>query len=80
MMLKLQKYQFKKGKELFIADTLSRSATSVRDYTTPTVIQECKVFSVELAQMDLAANRVTVETMNQIREETSKDSVLAVLH
>ena len=80
MMLKLQKYQFKKGKELFIADTLSRLTTSVHDYTTPTVIQECKVFRVELAQMDLAANRVTVETMNQIREETSKDSVLAVLH
>lgn len=80
MMLKLQKYQFKKGKELFIADTLSRSATSVHDYTTATVIQECKVFRVELAQMDLAANSVTVETMNQIREDTSKDSVLAVLH
>lgn len=80
MMLKLQKYQFKKGKELFIADTLSRSATSVHDYTTATVIQECRVFRVELAQMDLAANSVTVETMNQIREDTSKDSVLVVLH
>ena len=80
MMLKLQKYQFKKGKELFIADTLSRSATSVHDYTTATVIQECRVFRVELTQMDLAANSVTVETMNQIREDTSKDSVLVVLH
>ena len=38
------------------------------------------MFRVELAQMDLAANSVTVETMNQIREDTSKDSVLAVLH
>ena len=57
MMLKLQKYQFtvryKKGKELFIADTLSRSATSVHDDTTPTVMQECEAFRVELAQMDL---------------------------
>ena len=38
------------------------------------------MFRVELAQMDLGANRVTVETMNQIREKTSKDPVLAVLH
>ena len=84
MMLKLQKYQFtvhyKKGKELFIADTLIRSATSVHDDTTPTVVQECEVFCVELAQMDLGVNRVTVETMNPISEETSKDPVLAVLH
>ena len=76
MMLKLQKYQFtvryKKGKKLFTADTLSRSATRIHDDTTPTIMQECKVFRVELAQMDLGANRVTVETMNQIREETSK--------
>ena len=65
---KVFKYQFtvryKKGKELFIADTLSRSAISVHDDTTPTVMQECKVFRVELAQVDLGANRVTVETMN----------------
>ena len=43
-------------------------------------MQECEVFRVELAQMDLGVNRVTYETMNQIREESSKDSVLAVLH
>ena len=44
-------------------------------------MQECgEVFRAALAQMDLGANRVTVETMNQIREETSKDPVLAVLH
>ena len=43
-------------------------------------MQECEVFRVELAQMDLGANRVTYETMNQIREESSKDPVLAVLH
>ena len=30
--------------------------------------------------MDLGANRVTVETMNRISQETSKDPVLAVLH
>ena len=38
------------------------------------------MFPVELAQLDLGANRVTDEIMNQIREETSKDPVLAVLH
>ena len=42
-------------------------------------MQECEVFRVELAQMDLGVNRVTYETMNQIREESSKDPVLAVL-
>ena len=43
-------------------------------------MQECEVFRVELAQMDLGANRVTYETMNQIREESSKDPVPAELH
>ena len=42
-------------------------------------MQECEVFRLELAQW-IWAKRVTVETMNQIREETSKDPVLAVLH
>ena len=84
MMLKMQNYQltvrYKKEEELFVADTLSRAATSVHNDTTPTVKQEWEVFNAELAQMDLGANTVTVETMNQIREETSKDPVLAVLH
>ena len=53
--------------------------TSSND-TTPTVKQEWEVFHAELAQMDLGTNTVTVETMNQIREETSKDPVLALLH
>ena len=56
MMLKMQNYQFtvcyKKEKELFVADTLSRAATSVHTDTTPTATQECKVFHAELAQMD----------------------------
>ena len=43
-------------------------------------MQEGEVFRVELAQMDLGVNRVTYETMNQIREESSKDPVLAVFH
>ena len=43
-------------------------------------MQEGEVFRLQLAQMDLGANRVTYETMNQIREESSKDPVLAVLH
>ena len=71
MMLKMQNYQltdrYKKEEELFVD-------------TTQTVMQECQVFHAELAQMDLGANTVTVETMNQIREEALKDPVLAVLH
>ena len=43
-------------------------------------MQEGEVFRLQLAQMDLGANRVTYETMNQIREESSKDPILAVLH
>ena len=43
--------------------------------------QSCKSAKcVELAQMDLGADRVTVETMNRIRKETSKHPPLAVLH
>ena len=46
MMLKLQRYQFtvryKKGKELYVADTLSRAA--VTDQPSSTAKQECEVF------------------------------------
>lgn len=51
----------------------SRSSTS-------TVMQECKVFRLELAQMDLTPNWITVDTMNHRREKTSKDPLLTLLH
>ena len=51
MMLKLQRYQFtvryKKGKELYVADTLSRAA--VTDQHSSAAKQEYEVFRVEIA-------------------------------
>jgi len=64
MMLKLQWYQFtvsyKKGKELYIADTLSR--TAIND---PTLIdiQKAEVFRLELAEMNLKPSQVTADTL-----------------
>ena len=68
MMLRLQNYhftvQYKKGKELFMADTLSRAALSDESGIT----QEYNVFRVDLTQMDLSPNLVKPGTMNKIRE------------
>ena len=66
---------YKKGKELFVADTLSRTALS----DLPGMMQEYDVFCVDLAQMDLSPNLVKLGTMNQIREETVKDPSLLKL-
>ena len=53
-MLKFQIYQFtvqyKKGRELFVADTLSRAAVCREVQSPLTVMQECEVFCLELAQ------------------------------
>ena len=82
MMLKLQRYQFtvryKKGKELYVADTLSRAA--VADQLPATAKQEYEVFRLEIAEMDLEPNRVTPDTLQRIKQETAKDLVLASLH
>ena len=82
MMLKLQRYQFsvryKKGKELYVADTLSRAP--VADYpSAANAKQEYEVFRLEIAETDIEPNRVTSETMQRIKQETAKDSVLASL-
>ena len=82
MMLKLQRYRFsvryKKGKELYVADTLSRAP--VADYpSAPDAKLEYEVFRLEIAEMDIEPNRITSETMQQIKQETAKDSVLASL-
>ena len=83
MMLKmLQKYQFsvryKKEKELYVADTLSRPP--VADYPSAANAKEkYEVFQVEIAEMDIEPNRVTSETMQRIKQETAKDPVLAAL-
>jgi len=81
MMLKLQRYQFtvsyKKGKELYVTDTLSRVA--VND---PTLIdiQQAEVFRLELAEMNLKPSQVTADTLQRIRTETSKDPAMAALY
>ena len=72
-MLKLQKYQFsvryKKEKELYVADTLSRPP--VADYfSAANAKQKYEVFQVEIAKMDIKPNRVTSETIQQIKQET----------
>lgn len=82
MMLKLQTYQFsvlyKKGKELYVADTLSRPP--VADYPSAAKAkQEYEMFRVEIAEMDIEPNRVTSETMQRIKQETAKDPVMVAL-
>ena len=82
IMLKLQRYQFtvryKKGKELYIADTLSRAP--VTDQPISTDKQECEVFRLEMAEMEVEPDQVTPDTLQRIRRETAKDPVLAALH
>ena len=76
MMLKLQKYQFtvryKKGKELYVADTLSPAAArpsrvtvAYPDHNSFADKQECEVFRLELEEMDLTPNRVTADTLKK---------------
>ena len=83
MMIKLQKYQFtvryKKGKELYVADTLSRAVVADHRQSLSSIKQECEVFRLELAEMDFVPNRVTADTLMRIRRET-EDPVLAALH
>ena len=70
--------RYKKGKELYVADTLSRPP--VADYpSAANAKQEYEVFQVEITEMDIEQNRVTSETMQRIKEETAKDPVLAAL-
>ena len=82
MMLKLPRYQlsvqYKKGKELYLANTLSRAPATYHPSTT-SATKEYEVFQMELAEMDIEPNRVTSETMQRIKQETAKDPVLVSL-
>ena len=82
MMLKLQKYQFsvrcKKGKELYVDDTLSRAPVADQP-SAPDAKQGYEVFRLDIAEMDIEPNRITSETMQQIEQETAKDTALASL-
>ena len=79
VMLKLLDYQFKvtykKGKELHVADTLSRAALKGSFES-----QQSDVFRMELVEMDLKPSNVTADTLERIRTETSKDPVLSILN
>ena len=79
MMLKLLDYQFKvtykKGKELHVADTLSRAA--LKDSFES---QQSDVFRMELLAMDLKHSNVPADTLERIRTKTSKDPVLSILN
>ena len=72
--------QYKEGKELFVADTLSRAALSGRPESPSGMTQECDVFRVDLTHMDLSPNLVKPGTMDQIREETVEDPSLMTLN
>ena len=81
MMLKLLDYQFKvtykEGKELHVADTLSRAALKDSD---PFESQQSDVFRMEFVEMDLKPSNVTADTLERIRTQTSKDPVLSILN
>ena len=66
MMLKLLDYQFKvtykKGKELHVADTLSRAALKESFQS-----QQSDVFCMELVEVDLNPSNVTADTLERIQ-------------
>lgn len=72
MMRKLQRYQFliryKKGKELYVADT--QSCAPVIDHpSTTSAKKEYELFRVELAEMDIEPNKFTSETTQRIKQD-----------
>lgn len=81
MMLKLQQYcftvQYKRGKEMYIADTLSRAPL-----TKPTEAgtQKWEVFRIELATMDFKPPMISSGTFQRLQLETLKDPTLKALH
>ena len=83
MMLRLLNYhftvQYKKGKELFVADTLSRAPLADGPQSSR-MTQEYDLFRVDFTQMNPSPNLVKPGTMNQIREETGKDPSLMTLN
>ncbi|XP_028394422.1 uncharacterized protein K02A2.6-like [Dendronephthya gigantea] len=80
-MLKLQQYHFsvkyKKGKEMYIADTLSRAAL-----TNPTKMgtSDEEVFRMELSSMDLRPPNLSNVTFERLKEEVSSDVTMKSLY
>ena len=80
MMLQLQQYNFevvyKRGKELYVADTLSRAALKEN---CAVELESEMVFRVELEQMGLKPAMMSDCTLNRMKEETRKDQTLKCL-
>ncbi len=68
MMLQLQQYNFnviyKRGKELHIADTLSRASSEETDSV---MLESEMVFRVEFAMMNLKPDMMSEETFKRVR-------------
>ena len=81
MTLKLQQYhfsvQYKKGKEMYIANTLSRAALT---NPTATGTSEEEVFRVELSSMDLKPPNLSNVTLERLKEEVSSNATLKSLY
>ena len=79
MMLRLQQYQFtvryKKGKEMYIADTLSHAAI-----LKPTATEIGDVFRLELERMDLKPETLSSTTFQKLQRETAAYLTLKVLY
>ena len=78
MMLKLQQYdfsvQYKKGKEMYIADTLSRAPLN---NPTEHGIGEEQVFRSELLSMDLKPPNLSSAIFQRLQKETSTDIAMS---
>jgi hypothetical protein len=81
MMLKLQQYylsvQYKKGKEMHIADALSQAALT---NPTATGTSEEEVFRMELSSMDLKPPNLSNVTLERLKEEVSSNATLKSLY
>ena len=81
MMLKLQQYhftvQYKKGMEMYIADTLSGASLP---RPTEAGTQEWDVFRIELATMDFKPLTIRTDTFLRLQQKTKKDETLQILH
>ena len=77
MLLRLQKYDFilsyKPGKEMYIADTLSRA------HTTDTTVGEMETELAEAVHLVVSNVPASSKRMREIREATAKDTVLLAL-
>ena len=81
MMLKLQQYdfsvQYKKGKEMYIADTLSRAPLN---NSIEHGLGEEQVFRSELLFMDLKPPNLSSTTFQRLQKETSTDIAISALY